>query len=436
MLPQEIIRKKRDGSELSAEEIAFIVRGIHRRQPERGPGRGLRHGGVLPRHDDGRAGGADARPRAIRRRRSTGTSLDLPGPVIDKHSTGGVGDKVSLMLAPIVAACGAFVPMISGRGLGHTGGTLDKLSAIPGYDDPARHRDLPQGRARGRLRHHRPDRRSRAGRPAALCHARRDGDGRIDPADHQLDPVEEARRRARRAGDGREVRLGRLLRHRGDGARPGRKPGRRRQPGRPADHRADHRHGPRAGPRCRQRARGRRDRRLPEGRGHARSAPARGRRWRWPARCWRWATWRPSVAAGRARAEAALDDGRAAEMFARMVAALGGPDDFLEHPRPLSRACAGDQALHGRAAGPRRRHECARGRHRGGGAGRRPHPCRRRDRSLGRPDRGHRCRHRRSAPAARSASSMPPARPMPTRRSHGAQGDPHRRAARRRPGRS
>ena len=75
---------------------------------------------------------------------------DLDRPVLDKHSTGGVGDKVSLLLAPMVAACGGAVPMISGRGLGHTGGTLDKLEAIPGYDTaPDRERFAPPSREAG-----------------------------------------------------------------------------------------------------------------------------------------------------------------------------------------------------------------------------------------------------------------------------------------------
>jgi thymidine phosphorylase len=133
MLPQEIIRKKRDGGELSAEEIAFVVRGI-------------RDGGLSEGQVAAFAMAVFFRGMTTEERvaltlglaRSGATlewkSLALPGPVIDKHSSGGVGDKVSLMLAPIVAACGVFVPMISGRGLGHTGGTLDKLSAISGYE--------------------------------------------------------------------------------------------------------------------------------------------------------------------------------------------------------------------------------------------------------------------------------------------------------------
>src|SRR6266850_3310057 len=72
--------------------------------------------------------------RAMTRSGSVLAWPDAGGPILDKHSTGGVGDKVSLILAPVVAACGGIVPMISGRGLGHTGGTLDKLGSIPGYD--------------------------------------------------------------------------------------------------------------------------------------------------------------------------------------------------------------------------------------------------------------------------------------------------------------
>src|SRR3546814_1837404 len=77
---------------------------------------------------------ASTRAMTASGRRLGWRGFKLPGPVLDKHSTGGVGDKVSLVLAPLLAACGACVPMISGRGLGHTGGTLDKLEAIPGYD--------------------------------------------------------------------------------------------------------------------------------------------------------------------------------------------------------------------------------------------------------------------------------------------------------------
>lgn len=132
MLPQEIIRKKRDGGVLSAEEIGSFVRGIA-------------DGSLTESHIAAfamavffRGMTADERVALTRAMARSGTMLTwddpaMPGPVLDKHSTGGVGDKVSLMLAPIVAACGGFVPMISGRGLGHTGGTLDKLAAIPGY---------------------------------------------------------------------------------------------------------------------------------------------------------------------------------------------------------------------------------------------------------------------------------------------------------------
>lgn len=132
LLPQEIVRRKRDGEELTPEEIAFVVHGIADGSLSEGQIAAFAmavffRGMTMPERI------ALTREMTASGRVIDWSCLQLPGPVLDKHSSGGVGDKVSLMLAPIVAACGGFVPMISGRGLGHTGGTLDKLSAIPGY---------------------------------------------------------------------------------------------------------------------------------------------------------------------------------------------------------------------------------------------------------------------------------------------------------------
>ena len=131
-LPQEIIRKKRDGGTLSSEEIQFFVRGIPGGQVSEGQIAALAMA-VYFRDMD-----LDERVAFTLAMRDSGQVLNwqdlhLPGPVLDKHSTGGVGDLVSLLLGPMIAACGGFVPMISGRGLGHTGGTLDKFDSIPGY---------------------------------------------------------------------------------------------------------------------------------------------------------------------------------------------------------------------------------------------------------------------------------------------------------------
>jgi len=130
VLPQEIIRKKRDGAVLTADEIAAMVRGLTDGSVMEGQVAAFAMA-VFFRGMD-----MDERVALTGAMRDSGRVLDwrdLPGPALDKHSTGGVGDTVSLMLAPAVAACGGYVPMISGRGLGHTGGTLDKLDAIPGY---------------------------------------------------------------------------------------------------------------------------------------------------------------------------------------------------------------------------------------------------------------------------------------------------------------
>ncbi len=129
-LPQEIIAAKRDGAALGADEIRRMVAGLTDGTVSEGQAAAFAMAVFFRGMDEGE------RVALTLAMRDSGTVLDwsgLPGPALDKHSTGGVGDTVSLPLAAAVAACGGFVPMISGRGLGHTGGTLDKLDAVPGY---------------------------------------------------------------------------------------------------------------------------------------------------------------------------------------------------------------------------------------------------------------------------------------------------------------
>ncbi len=129
MLPQELIRKKRDGQKLSRGDVREFISGLTTGAISEGQVAAF----AMAVFFKGMT--ADEAVGLTLAMRDSGTVLqwDLPGPVVDKHSTGGVGDNVSLMLAPMLAACGCHVPMISGRGLGHTGGTLDKFDSIPGY---------------------------------------------------------------------------------------------------------------------------------------------------------------------------------------------------------------------------------------------------------------------------------------------------------------
>ena len=130
-LVHDLILKKRDGFSLSKEEIDFFVEGVSSNEVSDAQIAAFTMATWF------RGMSVDEQMSLTLAMRDSGTVLEwdgLDGPVLDKHSTGGVGDMVSLLLGPIVASCGAYVPMISGRGLGHTGGTLDKLESIPGFN--------------------------------------------------------------------------------------------------------------------------------------------------------------------------------------------------------------------------------------------------------------------------------------------------------------
>ena len=130
ILPQEIIRKKREAEELTDEDILAFVKGLTDGSISEGQVAAL----AMATYFNGMS-----RTEAVSLTLAMRDSGDVmqwdgfDGPILDKHSTGGVGDNVSLILGPAIAACGGYVPMISGRGLGHTGGTLDKFDSIPGY---------------------------------------------------------------------------------------------------------------------------------------------------------------------------------------------------------------------------------------------------------------------------------------------------------------
>ena len=329
MLTAELIRRKRDGGELSAAEIEQLVFGIADGSVTDAQVGALAMAivwrGMTPVE---RVALTGAMMRSGDRLDWSDAGLD--GPVLDKHSTGGVGDKVSLLLAPILAACGAFVPMISGRGLGHTGGTLDKLESIPGYDVTPDNQRLREAVARVGC--------AIVGQTARLApadrrlYAIRDATGTVESIPLIVGSILSKKLAAGLDALVMDVKVGSgaFLREldRGARARASDRRGRRRQ--RHADDRGADRHGPGAGPDCRQRGRSARVDRPPD-RSRARRAAAGG-----DARAVRRGA-RARRAARRRRRRAGRGAGRAPERRRRRAILgdgreLGGPADLVEVP--------------------------------------------------------------------------------------------------------
>ena len=247
----DLIQRKRDGEELAPEEIEFLVDGYT--------------SGDIPDYQMSAflmavffSGMTDREvSRLTECMLRSGDTVDLsaiPGVKVDKHSTGGVGDKTSLIVAPLAAAAGVVVPMMSGRALGHTGGTLDKLESIPGFRTNLTAEEFQKQLAELGLCFIGQTDAAGAGRPQAVRAARRHRHGGIHSADRFFDHVEEAGRGRGRAGAGREGGQRRVHEEAGGCAPPGADHGGHRPPHGQEGAGADHRHEPAAGLRRGQRA--------------------------------------------------------------------------------------------------------------------------------------------------------------------------------------
>ncbi len=247
----DLIHRKRDGEELAANEIQFLVDGYTR--------------GDIPDYQMSAflmavfySGMSDREVSSMTDCMvNSGTTVDLssiPGVKVDKHSTGGVGDKTSLIASPLAAAAGVVVPMISGRALGHTGGTLDKLESIPGFRTDLTIEEFKKQLGQHKLGVHWPDIGNCAGRWQALFAARRHRNGGIDSAHRHFHHVEETGRGFGCAGSRREGWLRRVHEEAGGSAPLGSNDGWYRPTARQTRASADYRHEPAAGLRRRQRA--------------------------------------------------------------------------------------------------------------------------------------------------------------------------------------